>query len=252
MKDSYNVVIVDDEKPQQEITINMLTEHFPHYTIQRVCSSVAEGLECLQVIQPDLIFLDVVMPPSNGFELLKQLGKFRFEVIFTTSFEEFALRAFKVAAVDYLLKPFGIEDLRNAITKFEEKVNAKNSLEHIETLLKNISGPTGADTKIALPVMNGFTFAKTKDIVRCQSDNTYTTFYFLEGKPLMVSRTLKECEELLEEFGFFRVHNSHLINMSHIKEYIRGEGGQVKMQDGSVIDVSRRRKEEFLEVLNKL
>jgi two-component system LytT family response regulator len=249
---SFSCVIVDDEKPQQEILSGMLAKSFPSYYLEAICSSVDEGIKKIKIIKPALVFLDVQMPPKTGFDLLSSLDQINFEVIFTTSFEHFAIKAFKFSAIDYLLKPFSEEDLAIALKKFEDKHAVQNSLKNVQNLLLNINQNTSDKARIALPTMSGFVFAQVNDIIRCESDNNYTTFYFNDKSHLMVSKTLKDCEELLEEYRFFRVHASHLINMRFIKEYIKGDGGQVKMTDGSVVDVSRRKKDEFLHQLNKL
>ena len=248
----YQFVIVDDEVPQQETLMRILADNFPKYKLSKVCSSVEEGVDFLSKNKPDLVFLDVMMPPSDGFEMLKALNDFDFEIIFTTSYDDFAIRAFKFAAVDYLLKPFGPEDVALALKKFEERFSMKHPMHNISQLLQNINAQTSAEIKIALPVMTGLVFSKVNDIVRCESDNTYTTFYFTNSHPLVVARTIKECEELLLTYDFCRIHNSHLINLKYIREYVRGEGGQVHMSDGTIVEVSRRRKDEFLAALKRI
>jgi two-component system LytT family response regulator len=249
---AYSCIIVDDEKPQQEILTAMLAKSFPAYRLDAICNSVDEGIKKIKALKPELVFLDVQMPPKTGFDLLGSMEQINFEVIFTTSFEHFAIKAFKFSAIDYLLKPFSEEDLAIALKKFEAKNAVQNSLKNVQNLLQNINMNTSDKARIALPTMSGFVFAQVHDIIRCESDNNYTTFYFEDKTHLMVSKTLKDCEELLSEYNFFRVHASHLINMRFIKEYIKGDGGQVKMIDGSYVDVSRRKKEEFLQQLNKL
>jgi two-component system LytT family response regulator len=249
---TYNCIIVDDEKPQQEILTGMLAKSFPNYKLNTICSSVDEGIKKIKELKPQLVFLDVQMPPKTGFDLLTEIGQINFEVIFTTSFEHFAIKAFKFSAIDYLLKPFSEDELAIALKKFEAKNAVQNSLQHVQNLLMNINMNTSDKARIALPTMTGFVFAQVNQIIRCESDNNYTTFYFEDKSHLMVSKTLKDCEELLSEFNFFRVHASHLINMTYIKEYIKGDGGQVKMADNSFVDVSRRKKEDFLQQLNKL
>lgn len=249
---AFSCIIVDDEKPQQEILSTMLSKSFPEYRLETICSSVDDGIKKIKTLKPELVFLDVQMPPKTGFDLLTALDQINFEVIFTTSFEHFAIKAFKFSAIDYLLKPFSEDDLAVALKKFEAKNAVQNSLINVQNLLMNINQNTSEKARIALPTMSGFVFAQVNDILRCESDNNYTTFYFNDKSNLMVSKTLKDCEELLEDYNFFRVHASHLINMRYIKEYIKGDGGQVKMTDGSVVDVSRRKKDEFLQQLNKL
>ena len=249
---AYSCIIVDDEKPQQEILTAMLDKGFQDYRLDAICNSVDEGIKKIKTLKPELVFLDVQMPPKTGFDLLNAMGQINFEVIFTTSFEHFAIKAFKFSAIDYLLKPFSEEDLAIALKKFEAKNAVQNSLKNVQNLLMNINMNTSDKARIALPTMSGFVFAQVHDIIRCESDNNYTTFYFEDKTHLMVSKTLKDCEELLSEYNFFRVHASHLINLRFIKEYIKGDGGQVKMIDGSYVDVSRRKKDEFLQQLNKL
>jgi two-component system LytT family response regulator len=210
------------------------------------------GIEKINDIKPDLVFLDVVMPPTTGFDLMNHYKQILFEVIFTTSYEKYAVDAFKVSAVDYLLKPFGVEQLKIALDKFELRHATKTSLAHIETLLHNINCNTSANARIALPTLTGYTFEDVKNIIRCQADNVYATFYMVDKRQITISKTLKECEELLQQFNFIRVHQSHLINILFVKEYTKGEGGTITMTDGSIIDVSRRKKDDFLRMLNKI
>ncbi|HKR03418.1 MAG TPA: LytTR family DNA-binding domain-containing protein [Bacteroidia bacterium] len=248
----YTTLIVDDEKPQQDLLSGMIKDHFPDLQLVGICSSVDEGTEKIKAVKPQLIFLDVVMPPFTGFDLLNRLSPINFDVIFTTSYEQYAIKAFKVSAVDYLLKPFTVEQLAEGIGKFEKKIQLKQSLLHIETLLHNIDSNSFESVKIALPTLNGFTFIQLGEIIRCESDNTYTTFFLANKTKMMVSKTMKECEDILSDYNFFRIHNSHLINMHYIKDYVKGEGGQVRMSDNSLVDVSRKRKQEFLNKLHRI
>lgn len=248
----HTALIVDDEPAQQELLSNMLRKNFPDYELKAICNTVDAGFETINALKPELVFLDVVMPPKTGFDLLGYYKQIPFEVIFTTSHEQYAINAFKVSAVDYLLKPFGREELAVALQKFEQRIAAKHSLQHIETLLHNIHNNTSDRARIALPTMNGFVFVQASDIIRCESDNVYTSILMTDKTKHLVSKTLKECEELLTQFNFFRIHQSHLINMRHIKEYIKGDGGLVKMNDGSTLDVSRRKRDEFILLLNKI
>ncbi|MBX2914400.1 MAG: response regulator transcription factor [Cyclobacteriaceae bacterium] len=201
----------------------------------------------LHQLKPDLVLSDVLLPPHTSFELWSTFNPIPFEIIFITSFEEFAIKAFRLAAVDYLLKPVTESELAVALDKFRQRKHIRESTQNLTYLLANLQRPTQA--RIALPTLTGFLFISIKDIVRCESDNTYTTFYTLDKQKIIVSRTLKECEQMLGDYRFFRVHNSHLINLDYIKEYIKGEGGIVKMTDGSLVGVSRRRKDEFLKLL---
>ena len=243
----YKTLIVEDDSHAQESLIRLIRE-VPDLELVGVAGTVEEADQLCYTLKPDLVFCDVMLPPVTSFDWLMKLEKIPFELIFITSFEEFAVKAFRLAAVDYLIKPIAEADFLQALDRFRSR--RETSTDQIQSLLKNLSLPR-EHAKIALPTLNGFLFLQIKDILRCESDNTYTTFFTTDKRKILVSRTLKEVEQMLEEFRFFRVHNSHLINLDYVTEYFKGEGGQVKLTDGSVIDVSRRRKEEFLSLLRK-
>jgi two-component system LytT family response regulator len=225
---------------------------YSNYRIISICENVDDAIIQIRNSHPDLIFLDVVMPPKTGFDVIEGLTDMKLNYIFTTSFEQYAIRAFRVSAVDYLLKPFGKDDLATALQKFEEKLQMQQSYDNIHTLLHNLQSSTLSNNKIALPGTNGYMFVWVNDIVRCQADDMYTTFHFKDGSNYVVSTNIKECEQLLHDYGFFRVHISHLINMNCVVQYIKGEGGQIKMSDGTMVDVSRRKKDDFLRVFKKI
>lgn len=248
---TYQVAIVEDEKHQQEMLSFLLAESFPDLNVVGVASSIQEAKQLLTDTKPDLVFMDVLLPPHTSFDLLNSMGSIPFEIIFTTSFEEYAVKAFKLSAVDYLVKPVIKEDLIKALEKFKQKKSGKETSTNIQALLDNIKATKAEHTKVALPTLAGFIFVTVKDIIRCESDNTYTTFFTTDKRKIMVSKTLKEVEQMLADYRFYRVHNSHLINLEYIAEYTKGEGGMVKMTDGSQIDVSRRRKDEFLRLLKR-
>jgi two-component system, LytTR family, response regulator len=248
----YRVLIIEDERHQQEQLSYLLKNSFPEFHVDGIASSIQEGAIMLNKYVPDLVFMDVMLPPHTSFELLSSLPNIPFEIIFTTSFEEYAVRAFRLSAIDYLLKPVVEEELAVALGKFKQKRSTAVGSVRIKNLLANMHTPQVGHSKVALPTLTGFVFVTINEIVRCESDNTYTTFFTLDKRKIIVSKTLKECEQMLCDYGFFRVHNSHLINLEFITEYIKGEGGVVKMTDGSHVDVSRRRKDEFLRQLNKV
>lgn len=248
----YRGFIVEDEKHQMETLSDLLEESFPELSVIGTASSVPEAIERLTKVKPDLVFLDVLLPPDTAFDLLNALVKIPFDIIFTTSFEEYAVKAFRLSAVDYLVKPIVPGELKSAIKKFKERRSAAEISQHVQILMENLKVTEADHTKIALPTLTGYLFVSVKDIIRCESDNTYTTFFTSDKRKIIVSKTLKECEQMLSEYRFYRVHNSHLINLEYMVEYIKGEGGIVKMADGSHIDVSRRRKEEFMQLLKKV
>ena len=247
---TYTTVLIEDERHQQEMLLSHLKD-FPEFKVEGVASSVDEGRQLLTQVKPDLVFLDVLMPPYTSFDLLNSYGHFPFDIIFTTSYEEYAVKAFRLAAIDYLLKPVVRKELECALQKFKLKRSATETASHIHTLLENISVIRAEHAKVALPTLNGFIFVMVRDIIRCEADNTYCTFYIADKRKIIVSKTLKECELMLADYSFFRIHNSHLINLDYIVEYKKGEGGTVRMMDGSHIDVSRRKKEELMFALKR-
>jgi len=243
MSKYYRVVIVEDESRARE-DLKTLLSAFSELEIVGEADDLAKADEVCKKLQPDLVFCDVMLPGGTSLDWLVTLDQVDFDLIFTTSYQEFAIQAFRLAAVDYLLKPLDPEEVEGAVRRFLGR--KAPSGEPLKQLIQNLQMPKER-SKMALPTMSGLQFVEIRDIIRCESDNTYTTF-FLKGKTqVLVSKTLKEVETILGPFGFFRVHNSHLINLDEVAEYLKGEGGQVKLSDGSVVDVSRRRKEEFLE-----
>jgi two-component system LytT family response regulator len=246
---NYRILIVEDEQHAQQTLITLLHKH-PGFEVVGVASSTAEAHTLVAVLKPDLLISDVMLPPTTSFEWLQTLDALPFEIIFTTSFLEYAVKAFRLAAVDYLLKPISEEELAAALEKFKERKRGSEQNHNIRQLLANLNGAP-AQSRIALPTLTGFLFVTIKDIVRCESDNTYTTFFTIDKQKIIVSKTLKECERLLSDYRFFRVHNSHLVCLDYIIEYIKGEGGFIKLTDGSHVEISRRRKEEFLKQLSR-
>lgn len=241
------LVIVEDDPRAQQMLLQFLKPH-TDLEVVAMASSIDEAREQCTLHNPDLIFCDVQLPPHTSFDWLQTYEALPFDIIFTTSFEEYAVKAFRLAAVDYLLKPLDEEQVAQALDKFRKRRETGESHVNVQQLLRNLSqAPTQA--RVALPTLTGFLFVAIKDIIRCESDNTYTTFFINDKRKIVVSKTLKECEQMLSDYRFFRVHNSHLVNMEYIVEYVKGEGGLVKLSDGSHIDVSRRRKEEFLKQL---
>lgn len=248
---TYKGFIVEDELHQELHLRELLREIFPELEIIGSANTISLAEKKLAELRPDLIFMDVMLPPYNAFDLLLNLKEISFDIIFTTSFEEYAVKAFRLSAVDYLVKPLVKGDLVDSVAKFKRRYESKAAAIHLKTLIENIQSAKTDQVRIALPTLSGYLFLKVSDIVRCDSDNTYTTFHTINKQKIVVSRTLKECEQMLVEYRFFRVHNSHLINLDYMVEYVKGEGGMVKMIDGSQVDVSRRRKEEFMQAFKK-
>lgn len=242
-------IIVDDEQHCIDALQAMLQKKCPEVTVLAGVNSVEEARRVIDELAPDLVFLDVEMPHQNGFELLKQYDRIQFDVIFTTAYEQYALKAIKFNALDYLLKPFSVQDLQEALRKFQERRAGKSTdpaIAPLEVFLQNMKTMQQSNRKIALPTINGLVFMPVQNIVRCESTGNYTKLFFTDRKQLLVSKPLKEFEELLTDVDFFRVHNSHLINLQQMESYIQGEGGFALMSDGTQVEVSRRRKADFL------
>ncbi|WP_343303616.1 LytTR family DNA-binding domain-containing protein [Chitinophaga niabensis] len=241
-------IIVDDEQHCIDALQTMLQKKCPEVTVLAGVNSVQDAKQIIDDLRPDLVFLDVEMPHQNGFELLKLYDKVHFDVIFTTAYEQYALKAIKFNALDYLLKPFSVQELQEALRKFHERRLNKqdNSTAPLEVFLQNMKTLQQTNKKIALPTINGLVFMPVQNIVRCESTGNYTKIFFTDKKQLLVSKPLKEFEELLTDVDFFRVHNSHLINLQQMESYIQGEGGFALMSDGTQVEVSRRRKADFL------
>lgn len=240
-------IIVDDEPH----CINRLTElvkPLENVLLIGAYTSIEDGSNAILNLVPDLIFLDVQINDKTGFDLLKKVGKRGFEVIFTTAFDAYAVQAFKFSAVDYLLKPIDSDDLSQALEKVSEKLDKRDFEKKVETLLSNLY-KKDIHKKISIPTSEGLIFIEVSDIIRCQSDVNYTHIFLNGNKKITVSKTLKSFEALLSECNFFRIHNSHLINLECISKYIKGKGGYVTMIDGTYLEVSTRRKEEFLKRL---
>ena len=241
-------IIVDDEKNSCEALQILLKDNCPEVHITAICNSGEEALQKIQLLHPQLIFLDIEMPNMNGFQLLEQLPKIYFELIFTTSYDQYAIKAIKFSALDYLLKPVDREELQKAVQKVLKKVSGSIS-QQLEILLQKVNQPAIPVKRVALPTMQGLELVEINSIISCSANNNYTEFFLTDRKKILVSRTLKETEEMLEGYAFMRVHHSHIINLNEITRYVKGEGGYLIMTDSSTVDVSRSRKEVLMQKL---
>jgi len=238
-------IIVDDESKSRE-SLRILIEDFcDGVQVCALCQNVDEGIKAIQEYKPEVVFLDIQMQRETGFDLLTRIKDINFEVIFTTAYSEYAIKAFKFSAIDYLLKPIDIEELKRAISKLNKKINDNLSVK-LEHLVQNLKVTSSENYKLALPTFEGLYFVKVSDIVYCEASSNYTEIVTADGKKHIVSRTLKEYDEILTDHNFYRIHNSYLINLNAIKKYVRGEGGYVVMRDDRSLDVSKRKKEGFL------
>ena len=243
-----SAIIIDDERHSCDALKMLLEKCCQQVQVTAICYSGADALEKIRELKPELIFLDIELPGMNGFQMLEQIPKIDFEIIFTTSYDQYAIKAFKFSALDYLLKPVDREELGKAVQKVLKKISPDIS-QQLEILLQKINQPSLPVQRIALPTMQGLELVPVSSIISCSSNNNYTEFFLTDNKRILVSRTLKEIDDLLEEYSFLRVHNSHLVNLNAITRYIRGEGGYLIMTDGSTVDVSRSRKELLMQKL---
>ncbi len=238
-------IIVDDEPYCCDTLETMLEKYCPEIQLLAVCHSGEEAIAAISHHKPDLVFLDIEMPRMNGFDMLQKIGAINFEIIFTTSFDQYALRAIRFSALDYLLKPIDKEDLQTAVHKVIQRTQ-KPIEQQLQLLMQKLQQPTNPINKIALPTMEGLQMVPVESILYCESDSNYTTFHLKNKQKIIVSRTLKEMEEMLEEYSFARVHSSYLVNLQEVNKYIKGEGGYLVLNDGSTINVSTSRKKLLL------
>jgi two-component system, LytTR family, response regulator len=241
-------ILIDDELSSLQNLQQKLMEFCPDVTIVATTQKPEEAIVLIRQQKPDVIFLDIEMPRMNGFRMLDELGEFDFDIIFTTAYNHYAVDAIRISAFDYLMKPVAIKDLQGAVERLA-KHRQLQTKDKLDVLRQSLGNTKSQDEKIAIPTNEGLEFIPIKDILHIESSSNYSKLFLLDGKSILVTKLLKEFEDLLLPYHFFRVHNSHLINLKYIKKYIRGEGGQVVMQNGDVIDVARRKKEEFLKII---
>lgn len=246
-------IIIDDEKNNIENLQGLLNKHCPEVHVIGFGLNADEGVAIIQQLQPDLVFLDIQMPGKNGFQLLESLSNYNFEIILVTAFDQYGIQAVKFSAIDYLLKPVRVDELKAAVNKVEKRVrNARQNLE-LQNLLQLLKHQEHkSDHRLALPTAKETRFVNPQDIIRCESSNAYTSFYLTDGQKIMVSKPIYEYEELLSDFGFIRCHQSHLVNKKYVKSWVKEDGGSLLLIDNSNIPVSRSKKEEVLKGLNTL
>lgn len=244
-------ILVDDEVDSIRILQRLLETYCPNVSIVGTANGVETALELVRETKPDLVLLDIEMSQGNAFDLLNQLMPLSFQVIFVTAFDNYAIRAFKYSAVDYLLKPVDIDDLRNAISRVREKPEMNDLAEQMKILLNNVGMLQVTHQKMAIPTITGLNFVPVQDILRFESKGSYTNIFLSTGESILATRTIRDYEDVLPESIFCRIHNSHIINLSRIEKYQKGRGGMVLMEDGTTIEVAARRKDEFLRRLLK-
>ncbi|HEY4965172.1 MAG TPA: LytTR family DNA-binding domain-containing protein [Puia sp.] len=241
-------ILIDDELSSLQNLQYKILEYCPSVKVVAQTQNPEEAVRLIQQFKPDVIFLDIEMPRMSGFKMLEQIPEIDFEVIFITAYNHYAINAIRISAFDYLVKPVSIEELQLTVERLGLSTVKKNR-EKAELLKKNLSSPKSQEDNIALPANDGLEFIQIKQIIRIESSSNYSKVVLQNGQQLLVTRQLKDFEELLQEYRFYRVHHSHLINLNYIAKYIRGDGGQITMRNGDVIDVSRRKKEVFLKLI---
>lgn len=246
-----NAIIIDDEQHCIDRLSALIISHFANsITIAATASSVKEGIRVIREHQPQLIFLDVQIHDRTGFDLLRECGNINFKIIFTTAYDRFAIQAIKFSAIAYLLKPIDQDDLAEAVEKLEKTTIENTGL--MAGVIQNNLSSNAKKKKLTIASGNELIFLNIEEIVRCHSDINYTTIYKMDKQKIVVAKTLKEFEELLCDHDFYRIHNSDLINLAYIKSYNKGKGGSVFLADGTELEVSTRRKEDFLKKMDSM
>jgi two-component system, LytTR family, response regulator len=247
---NIKTILVDDEANNLQFLQSLLKDNCPSLQVMETANSAADGLLMIQELHPQLVFMDVDMPGMTGFEVLKKLEPLSFEVIFVTAYNQYAMEAFEYNAVAYITKPIVTEKLLAAVEKAIVKIEEKKYTEHIFSLLENVQQKNEHD-KIALPTLQGLQFVKLSQICYVESSGNYSNFLLADNTKIMVSRQLGEYEKLLPADNFVRIHDKHIINLTCIKEYIKGSGGEVILENGARLTVAARRKDELLSRFEK-
>ncbi|HEY9340817.1 MAG TPA: LytTR family DNA-binding domain-containing protein [Hanamia sp.] len=247
--EQLKAILVDDELPSLQNLEQKIIEFCPDIHIIATAQKPEDAIQLIEQMHPDVVFLDIEMPRMNGFKMLEQIKEKDFDIVFTTAYNHYAIDAVRISAFDYLVKPVAVQDLQDTVARLLKSQN-KQTPEKLDVLRQNLSDSRSQSDKITISTNEGVEFYEINQIVRIESSSNYSKIYFKDGKNILVTKLLKDFEEILLPYRFFRIHNSHLINLSYIKKYIRGDGGQVVMQNNEVIDVSRRKKEEFLKLIS--
>ncbi len=245
-------IIIDDELMAREAIGNMVKLYCPNLELIDTADGVASGYEAIKKNNPDLVLLDIKMTDGTGFELLQMFESINFKFIFITAYEEYAIQAFKFSALDYLLKPIDPNDLIAAVEKLNESIHKEDENLKLKAFMANIQGVTPELKKIVLKTAESIHLVNVKDIIRCESSSNYTLFFFSDNTKLLVSKTLKEFDEMLSPYGFFRAHQSHLINLNFLDRYDKAEGGTLILKDKSSIPLAVRKREQLMKIFENL
>lgn len=249
--DKITCIIIDDEQIAREAFKDIIERYLKDkLEVKGLAETVKDGVEMIKKYSPEIVFLDIEMPVESGFKLFSYFTTYNFEVIFTTAFKQYAIDAIKYAALDFLLKPINYVDLRESLIRYGQKKSTNSSQQRINTLLSNLNSGVDMNQKVAFPTRDGYQMEKINDITHCEGDVNYTKVQLFDGRMIMVSRTLKEVEELLSSEYFFRIHKSYLVNLNFIKSYSRSENS-ILLDSNNRLPVANRKNDEFLTVLTK-
>ncbi|HNF70773.1 MAG TPA: LytTR family DNA-binding domain-containing protein [Chitinophagaceae bacterium] len=246
------VIIVDDEVTSSQVLEDLIKHYQPELQVIAVCNTAADAVFKLNTLNPDIVFMDIELPGMSGFDILEKVKNIHFEVIFTTAHMQYGIRAIQFSAIDYLLKPIHAEDLQQAIIRVQEHGFRSNPLDKIKNLFENVRllNNNAPFEKVAFPTSDGLKFIPLDQILRCMASNNYTYVYLVNKDRLLISKSLKEIENILPANGFCRIHNSHLVNLKYIQKLTKGESSTLVMNDNTELEVSRRKKEELVRILN--
>ena len=247
--DQIKAILIDDERSSLQNLEQKIREFCPEIRILAAVEQPADAIFLIRHHRPDVIFLDIEMPHMNGFRMLSELGDYSAEIVFTTAYNHYAIEAIRMSAFDYLMKPVAIQDLRVTVDRLGKRL-ASATQERLNVLRQSLNRNISQESRIAVPTWEGLEFILIRNVVRIESSSNYSRIFFINADPLLVTKQLKEFEEMLLPYRFCRVHNVHLINLNYVRKYIRGEGGSVIMENGDEIDVSRRKKDDFLKLIN--
>lgn len=250
--EKLRTILIDDEKSNREFLQVLLADHCPDVELVGTADGVESGLELIQEVQPDLVFLDIQMPTGTGFDLLEQVKEADFEVVFVTAYDQYAIRAFRYSAVDYLLKPLDPDDLVLAVQRATRARLQEHGNDRLSGLLDNLKNLTGLPGKLIVPDQSGFEVLELEEIIRAEAERNYTTFVLVSGRKVVSSKPIGHYEEMLQDRSFVRIHNSHLVNLRHLQRYTKGRGGLVVMSDGEELEVSRRKRDDFLKRISEM
>ncbi|MCB9081525.1 MAG: response regulator transcription factor [Lewinellaceae bacterium] len=249
MNPTLKAIIVEDEFHSRETLKSFLESYCPEVVLVDTAAQVNEAVEKISLLRPDLVFMDIELQAGTGFDVLSRLTHLDFHLIFTTAFEHYAIKAIKFSSIDYLLKPIDLDELMAAVQKVKRLKDSQNQSELLDNLLQNMRAGSMEGHKICLSTAEGVEFLPAKEILFCEANGSYTKFHLADGRLLIVSKNLKEYENLLLDHRFMRVHNSFLINLNEVKKYVRADGGYIVMNNDKMVSISPSRRDDFLKAM---